>query len=341
MSYSDRREEKKNLGLALDELGWTLHGWKEDRSDSMTDYYDPASWGGVAEKDGYVVGVDIYSASEGGDITKTTPVQGCDCDRCSGTGNDPSGWTLRLARQDPRAWHAAQLMMDGTDEVVGPDDPRLEPHRASHRVNVGGTMALFADVVSPIPFEGSCGGDDDGLEPYRWDYGTLRCRSCHGRGYHLADPVVEVIGHRPAVQKNPDRRLWHVEKDGQIIQSGIGLKACRGYWKHDDRECCEGARKLAAKIDGIALKHAKRGAGGSAPKSAPAPSESDAEIETPGVVVVENEEKDGVEVYFSEKPSDDVRIELKSNRFRWSRRNACWYRRRSPEALNFAASLVA
>lgn len=44
--------------------GWKVYGYHADQSDSMTDYYDPASWGGVAEKNGYILCVNVYGAAE-------------------------------------------------------------------------------------------------------------------------------------------------------------------------------------------------------------------------------------------------------------------------------------
>ena len=40
------------------EMGWTIHGYHADESDSMTDYYCPAYWEGVAEKNEYILCVD-------------------------------------------------------------------------------------------------------------------------------------------------------------------------------------------------------------------------------------------------------------------------------------------
>lgn len=58
------------------------------------------------------------------------------------------------------------------------------------------------------------------------------------------------------------------------------------------------------------------------------------------VKIVLNEDKNGVELYFNNKPSEDVRNNLKSNGFRWSRYNKCWYAKQSEETLNFANSLT-
>lgn len=44
--------------------GWKVYGYSADQSDSMTDYYCPAHWGGVAEKNGYILCVDVYGARQ-------------------------------------------------------------------------------------------------------------------------------------------------------------------------------------------------------------------------------------------------------------------------------------
>lgn len=56
------------------------------------------------------------------------------------------------------------------------------------------------------------------------------------------------------------------------------------------------------------------------------------------VKVVLNDDKNGVELYFHSKPSEEVRNNLKSNGFRWSKYNKCWYAKQSEDTLNFANS---
>ena len=60
--------------------GWKVYGYKEDRSDSMTDYFDPANWDGVAEKNGYILCVDVYGASNGEEVRKYN-YNGAVCDK--------------------------------------------------------------------------------------------------------------------------------------------------------------------------------------------------------------------------------------------------------------------
>ena len=58
-----------------------------------------------------------------------------------------------------------------------------------------------------------------------------------------------------------------------------------------------------------------------------------------GKTVRENIEKQGVEIVFDEKPSDQILIRLKANGWRWSRFNRVWYNRLTPKNLEFAKSL--
>ena len=50
--------------------GWKVYGYHADESDSMTDYYSPAYWNGVAEKNGYVLCVNVYGAAKQEEIRK-------------------------------------------------------------------------------------------------------------------------------------------------------------------------------------------------------------------------------------------------------------------------------
>jgi len=55
--------------------------------------------------------------------------------------------------------------------------------------------------------------------------------------------------------------------------------------------------------------------------------------------VTENEELDGVEIRFPEKPSEEIIASLKEEGFRWTRFNKCWYAPRNVDALEYAYSL--
>lgn len=70
-NYYDYREVKVMIAHKLMSMeGWKVYGYKADESDSMTDYWSPAHWDGVAEKNGYILCVDVYGAAEPQEIRK-------------------------------------------------------------------------------------------------------------------------------------------------------------------------------------------------------------------------------------------------------------------------------
>lgn len=54
MYYYDEQKSLCKICDALRSLGWNIFGYHEDTSDPMTDYFNPESWDGIAEKNGYV-----------------------------------------------------------------------------------------------------------------------------------------------------------------------------------------------------------------------------------------------------------------------------------------------
>lgn len=52
-----------------------------------------------------------------------------------------------------------------------------------------------------------------------------------------------------------------------------------------------------------------------------------------------NTEKNGIEIYFDGKPSDDILTRLKENHWRWFRAKSCWYNRYSAENEALAKEL--
>lgn len=57
------------------------------------------------------------------------------------------------------------------------------------------------------------------------------------------------------------------------------------------------------------------------------------------IKIILNEEKNGIELYFMDKPGEEIRDNLKANGFRWSRYNNCWYAKQTEENISFANSL--
>ena len=73
------------------------------------------------------------------------------------------------------------------------------------------------------------------------------------------------------------------------------------------------------------------GAAPAASTPEPAPEPASLRTDISGVQLSLNAEKGGLELRFADKPSDDVRAQLKAAGFRWSRFSSCWYVKETPE----------
>ena len=275
MHWTERRRAITNIGEELRRRGWTLYGWKEDHSDAMTDYYDPASWDGVAEKDGYVAVVDVsksnsFVLSRSGGHQTQQRVPGDICPHCQGSGKEPDGWTFARAKASP-----------------------VEFNRSWAK----GAVALLQHVVSPLMFDGD---------------GDQKCTHCHGAGHGWKlEPVIEPW---PTFTANPAGRLWHVERDGRIVASGVGLGPCADY---DAKRARAAVEELVDRIEAATR----------APSARPGNSNHNGHA---SVAIRRNEVRNGIEVVFGSKPDVEVRSELKGLGFRWSQNQGLWWSRFSP-----------
>lgn len=286
--WTDKRASVALIGAELRRRGWELFGWSDDQSDSMTDYYCPESWDGVARHpSGAVACVDVsrYTVeSSSGGVERTRQVDAGPCERCQGGQAEPDGWTYQRAKEDPAGWNAYRY----------PD-----------------SICIFGPVVSPIPFFGTAPQGESYDYPDEL-HGREKCHACHGTGRatkteHYREPW-------PDFQPNPARCSWHVEKDGRIIDRGTGVYTVRECNGHMEPFASKQAAKLARVCDRIE---------GAAGVGRPAPEPG--QVAGEGVTVREGTRPGFVEVRFAAKPPLEQREELKRHGFRWARRSRCWY----------------
>jgi hypothetical protein len=299
--FIDKRDARAKLGKALAARGWTLYGWKDDQSELQVDYFDPADWRpAIATKGEDVVVVDLPAGHvdverlSGQPQYTTVREPGAQCERCSGSGDDPCRWTMEQARAHPKAFNRALLQAERGGEVIGPPiDGQCGPESVGFATASGSIHNPMGDVVSPLHFN---------------DGGLMKCVACHGRGHAIATRR-EYAFTWPTFQGNPPRKKWHVERAGVIVASGMGLKPAK-----DDPE------PIAERIDNATQQAATSGS-------------ATAELR-------ENDQRGGLELVFSAKPSPEVRQQLKANGWRWSRRQGLWYTRRSEAQRRFAERLI-
>lgn len=293
--WTDKRASKTAIGHALRDRGWTLFGYTKDASDSMTDYWAPAHWDGVATKDGAVAVVDLelkskYDADKPGKVEMESVriVEGF-CDICHGGKADPAltGWTLRKAQADPRAFHAAEAI--------------ARQARGDRSLN------LMPDVVSPIPF---------------LDDGRPNCPACGGSGEKVRYETRPNGVTWPTFQGNPPHRNWHVEREGRILDSGTGAHSFgRDPYGNEAKER-ERARldEFIGRID-----RASRHDFDASANNLPVRDAGTGEHLIGGVTVRNGKRAGYVELEYPSKPSKEHRDLLKARGFRWAPSSQCWY----------------
>jgi len=169
----DKREILVSIACELSGRGWTIQGFKENRSDSMTDYYDPASWNGYAIKGDYLIG-QTYSQSER-PIYEQQDVDKA-CWRCKGTGKVQQGDHDTQGRTFYLLGHGMQEQHEPATLAVGDTCPTCKGQ--------GHHIRNEAVVVGNHPkYEGPAHGQSWSLERKQAD-GSYR-RVTQGRLYDL------------------------------------------------------------------------------------------------------------------------------------------------------------
>ncbi|MBN1887237.1 MAG: hypothetical protein JW850_04585 [Thermoflexales bacterium] len=111
----------------------------------------------------------------------------------------------------------------------------------------------------------------------------------------------------PVFQATPKRRAWHVERDGQIVGTGVGLEKCARY----DTSWQTNVSRVVDEILG-------------AVRSARATAVDTADVSSNGDYSVAYE-RNWTWVKFPAKPGPDVLERLRAAGARWGRRRMAWY----------------
>lgn len=156
-NYYEKRSAKVRIAEELMRMGWTVYGFKEDESDSMTDYYNPANWEGIAEKNGYILVVDCGAGTE-----------------------------KEITRYNPNYINISEADRNKIESLKN-----MTVERGASEGEEKASKKLIEKIQAKYKNEGV---------------------SQH-----------EVIGHIPAHLGNPNRAMWHLEKDGAYVDKGNKL----------------------------------------------------------------------------------------------------------------------
>jgi hypothetical protein len=170
-NYYEKRDAKVRIAEELSNMGWKIYGFREDESDSMTDYYSPASWGGLASKNGYVLVVDCRYEGKETEITKRNPnyiqMSNSDQTKIESLKNmtTSNGATTGEAENAQKLIEKLQAKYQGQEcdmwEVIGVQPAHLGNSKGciwhlekdGALVDKGNKLTIFADVPDAYMFD--------------------------------------------------------------------------------------------------------------------------------------------------------------------------------------------
>jgi hypothetical protein len=401
MWYGDKREAKVMIMHELVKKGWKVYGYKEDQSDSMSDYYDPASWDGIAEKNGYVLVVDNYNTYYSGkEIKKYNPnyvqVDNKQFKKLQALANDAGATegekaaalagierlqakygkqeryivigkypTFSFGNPGKCSWHIekdGQIIAKGTgvftvndydwqDKTRTPEQQKKEKLDALiNRIEkaLRDADALEAEVIKvPKTVTKAVEIDKKSVSANDFAIGftfVMKVNYTHGNSKgtkyqctHVYDDKNSAVFSKLGKSGKPSKAIgngWFmtVEKMNAMLEKGhIAIIEMQQVTEYEDKVVYKKtARKQKPNMEAAAIV-------GEVEEVAEVTTETAKSVT--GATYSLNEEKNGIEIKFTEKPSHAVIDSLKAQGFRWSSYSSLWWAKLSAERLAFAKSL--
>ena len=227
-TYYKYRDVKVMIAHKLMSMdGWKVYGYKEDRSDSMTDYWDPANWDGVAEKNGYILCVDVYGAAEPEEIRKynydgfaydksiakkIANLEAMTVERGASEAEEASA-KMKIARLQKKAEESAEnankYIVIGTVPGHMAHPPKMNWHIEKDGIIIakGNGILKYAHIWKYYSYD----RDMDSIKAYKKDkkaYAEKHKRDLINRGYYDSEEEA---------RKSTERHLEDLEDDIKLI----------------------------------------------------------------------------------------------------------------------------
>lgn len=412
-NYYEKRNAKVNIAHELMNRGWEVFGYKADESDSMTDYYSPANWDGIATKNGFVLVVDTkYSGNSGRIQTQRNFEKNNNFDKieklsrmtqengCTAAEEQNAKDMINKLKENNKV--KENVVCVWPEFMVNPKGCIWHIEKEGAIVAKGRTLTTFAAVPESYMFDIN---KEEYKENYKYCYtwdGEKVERKLNEKetaavkafkkflskiesavavkiGEGEEEKLIKVIEEKKTiklVKQQIDRKESLQPGDVVYIDSSTGyvkilevheghytsIKVSGRTWKESksrhpyvnlNRKSFDGSLNRGflkvynieevEEIEMIEKWVKDKKQNKTTKKAAKTVNTFDKDIllnESLEVEEVEkvvlNEEKNGVEIYFTGKPSEEVRNNLKSNGFRWSKYNKCWYAKQNEDTINFA-----
>lgn len=186
MYYGDKRSSLVVIANRLSKLGWNILGYKHDDSDGMTDYFDPASWEGIAEKNGYILVIDCESENS---------------------------YTYKSGKPMSKYYYYNRTDLNSDYENSYKDNYAqiaLSNSKAKDKINK--LLALANDSAAT---EGEKNVALLMIEKIKENVKLTKETITKSEEINTS--------YYPIYMPNPKNRNWHIERNGKIIGTGIGI----------------------------------------------------------------------------------------------------------------------
>ncbi|MBX0320142.1 hypothetical protein [Shouchella clausii] len=378
ITYYDKQSVKVAMMGLLKQKGWKIYGYRPDESDMMTDYWSPARWKGIAEKDGYILLVDVYGTHDSGrKITEKSYVADpSKIRKLKALRDDPASTENEKASCDAQIARLKEKEEKGTKIIEQyPAFTQGNPKRASWHVEKDGELIAKGTGVF------SCyESNDKALQTEKLNKLITRIeQKISAQSKLVKKTVVEEIKEVKPVKVERSSlsvgdivnfnnsiafyKVIKVRENGSYEMIRLGKK-----WqelKHNDtnykcynapsiHRCLTNGYAVVYKLKEVTTKKEKtvyvpvERKDKQEPKNAITASPknrwdfSSGEKNSASVSLEEGTgpQANGLELTFSDKPAEEVREHLKANGFRWNKRKKVWYAVANDERLTFARQLA-
>ncbi|RXZ78169.1 hypothetical protein EBB07_29380 [Paenibacillaceae bacterium] len=400
MHYYDKREARVKIMHALTEKGWNVFGYKSDDSDSMTDYFSPANWDGIAEKNGFVLVVDNDNTRYSGYEVKkynydknsykaTARIEKLQAmmDDPASTENEKASCVVLIDKEKEKQgikptytivetyptfahgnpkhnnWHIekdGQIIAKGSGAfAVNSYDWQNEEKTAAEQKSeklekfivkiekvLSDSDALQAEVIK-VAKKVTRPVEKDEKENNRIYEGDILSFSYHGhywivnKVYTVGEQVrvtYELLGSekRGYQRKNNTKRYYQpMERLQKEMQEGkVKVYTLQEVTEFTEKTVFKKTKRTQKVSDSPQIETSKE----EEPETVEA--EQVSEETTNKATLKINTKKNGLEVKFATKPSDNIISAIKSLGFKWSSRHAVWWAKNTPERLELASRLV-
>ncbi|KND06199.1 hypothetical protein CHCC20491_1837 [Bacillus paralicheniformis] len=398
LSYYDKRTAKVEIMGELKKRGWKVYGYKQDKSDPMTDYFDPASWDGIAEKDGYIILIDIckYDLGKSGKkVTKKSyTIDHAKIAKLQATINDSAA--SENEKETSRKIIEKMRQKEEMETVVVSQYPvfkHVNPGRTNWHIEKDGEiiakgnrafsffswnnkeesqtkLVKFIDglenkineqsklipvkkqvvkkIVKPVSIDLTIEEAQEGQaylvidKPLTYGvqqgyvYKLTRKQTFNGKMSVSFVRMNKKLNKELTGSSNPANTAYFSESNFKRLFE----KGCFHFAELKEvEEVTEKTVYVKAKRDTAQKENLLTGESvETTNETAGENAQGTTEKET-AVTYTLNEEKNGVEIRFSSKPSEEVREQMKAAGFRWSRYSKCWYAKQSDSTISLAKKL--